>query len=460
MRNAVPRASPQHATAGAPDDKGRSAAAGSGSANRWWRLMEIQIGILPLPVYVLLLGVIGYFISTKAVPTDLPMMIAVLAVFGFTCGELGKRVPILGSMGGAAILATFLPSCLAYYHVIPASLVKAVTEFTRQSNFLYLFITAIIVGSVFGIDRTVLLRGFLKVFIPLAAGSVAALLVGTAVGALLGLGVRHALLFVVIPVMAGGVGEGAIPLSLGYSGILHQPDGGLFAQVLPAVMFGSLTAIVISGGLNFLGRKRPGLTGEGRLQPDEHDETDLHGEDAATPHADVSHIAAAGITAISLYLLGLVAQKTTGFPAPVAMLFLAVLVKLTSAVTPRLQQGSFFVYQFFAKAVTYPLLFAIGVAMTPWDKLIAALAPANLITIVATVATLIGTGFLVGPLVKLYPIEAAIVNACHCGQGGTGSVAILTAANRMQLMPFAQIATRIGGAITVTVTLIALARFG
>jgi len=71
-----------------------------------------------------------------------------------------------------------------------------------------------------------------------------------------------------------------------------------------------------------------------------------------------------------------------------------------------------------------------------------------------------GTGFAVARLVGLYPIEAAIVNACHSGQGGTGDVAILTAANRMQLMPFAQIATRIAGAITVTLALIAFARFG
>ena len=96
-----------------------------------------------------------------------------------------------------------------------------------------------------------------------------------------------------------------------------------------------------------------------------------------------------------------------------------------------------------------PLLFAIGIALTPWDALVATLRPEILITIVSTVGTIMGTGFIVGRWVNLYPIELAIVNACHSGQGGTGDVAILTAANRMELMPFAQIATRIGGAITV-----------
>lgn len=66
------------------------------------------------------------------------------------------------------------------------------------------------------------------------------------------------------------------------------------------------------------------------------------------------------------------------------------------------------------------------------------------------------TGFFVGRWMGMYPIETAIVNACHSGQGGTGDVAILTAANRMQLMPFAQIATRIGGAVTITAVLVIL----
>ncbi|MDM0001101.1 2-hydroxycarboxylate transporter family protein [Variovorax sp. J22P240] len=47
---------------------------------------------------------------------------------------------------------------------------------------------------------------------------------------------------------------------------------------------------------------------------------------------------------------------------------------------------------------------------------------------------------------KMYPVESAVVTACHSGLGGTGDIAILSASNRMELMPFAQISTRIGGA--------------
>jgi malate:Na+ symporter len=423
----------------------------------WWSIVDYKIGIIPLPVFVILFAVIAGFAVTGKVPSDILMAIVLLSMGGFTCAELGKRIPIIRNIGAAAIFATFIPSFLAYHQLLPASILDSVKDFTKDSNFLYLFISCIIVGSILGMDRGVLIKGFLKIFAPLAAGSVAGGIVGTLVGTLLGLGAHHTFFFVVVPIMAGGVGEGAIPLSIGYSQILHQPQGDLFAQVLPPVMLGSLTAILLSGTLNYVGKKYPHLTGEGRLQPGEHDELELE-EEGADDHVDVATVAAAVVTAVTLYLIGALAQRELGFPAPVVMLVIAVFLKLARAVSPSLQVGAFHVYKFFSTAVTYPLLFAIGVALTPWDKLVAAFTLPYVITIVSTVVTIITTGFFVGGWMKMYPIDTAIVTACHSGQGGTGDVAILTAANRMQLMPFAQIATRIGGALTVTVVLIVLSQ--
>ncbi|MDB5493031.1 MAG: malate permease [Phenylobacterium sp.] len=425
----------------------------------WWRVMDFKIGIVPAPIFVAILALAGFYVSQGKVPADILMNMAVLAAGGFACAELGKRLPYIRNFGAAAIFATFIPSYLVYAHLLPKPLVESVTTFTKASNFLYLFISCIIVGSILGMDRRVLVGGFLKIFVPLALGSVAAGLVGCGVGSALGLGLNHTLFKIVVPIMAGGVGEGALPLSMGYAAISHEAQGGLFAEILPSVMLGSLTAIIFAGGLNYLGKRRPQLTGEGRLQVGEQD-VELTGEHAVRPHPGIETVAGAAVMAVTLYLAGTVAQKLWDFPAPVTMLLLTVVLKLGQLVSPNLEQGAYSVYQFFRTAVTYPLLFAIGVAMTPWDKLVAAFNAPTLITIIATVATLMGTGFVVARFLKMYPIDVAIVNACHSGQGGTGDVAILSAANRMQLMPFAQIATRIGGAITVTLALIAFRVLG
>jgi Na+/citrate or Na+/malate symporter len=255
------------------------------------------------------------------------------------------------------------------------------------------------------------------------------------------------------------VGEGALPLAAGYAHFHAVPPGELLGEILPSVMFGSLTAILFAGMLNRLGKVRPHLTGEGRLVVGEIDEVFPSLDEARAP-SSVTAIAAASVMIAALYLTGQLSQIVLSWPGPVVMLFLTVVLKLGRLVSPSLERGAFSVYQFFRVGTTYPLLFAIGVAMTPWQSLVAALHAANIVTIVATVTALMGTGFATARLVGMYPIDVAIVNACHSGQGGTGDVAILTASNRMRLMPFAQIATRIGGAITVTLALIAFARIG
>ena len=427
--------------------------------NRWWRLMDTRVGIVPVPVFVVILAIIAVYVRSGVVPSDLTMNILILAVGGFACAEIGKHIPVVKRIGAAAILATFVPSYMVYAHVIPAPVKDSISTFTEQSNFLYLFIGSIIVGSILGMDRRMLIGGFVKILAPILAGSLAAAAVGIAVGTVLGLGLWHTAFYVVLPVMAGGVGEGAIPLSIGYGALSGHAQGDLLAEILPAVMFGSLVAILLAGGLNLLGRRRPLLTGNGNLQPGEHD-IPLTGEDAPRFTPDLQTIGGALVLAMTLYFVGALIQKFTGFPGPVTMLFLTVILKLGRVVSPRLEQGAYRNYQFFASLVTYPLLFAIGVAKTPWEKLISAFNAPTIITVLATVGTLVVTGFFVGRAVNIYPVEAGIIAACRASQGGTGDVAILGASDRMMLMPFAQVATRIGGAITVTLALALFARFG
>ncbi len=110
----------------------------------------------------------------------------------------------------------------------------------------------------------------------------------------------------------------------------------------------------------------------------------------------VEHIAAAGIAAIAFYITGIVAHKLISLPAPVAMLFLVVLAKLIYTISPKLENGARTIYSFFAKAVTYPLLFAIGITTTSWADLMAAFNLANIVTIVVTVLTLTKVVFLWG----------------------------------------------------------------
>ncbi|WP_175194595.1 2-hydroxycarboxylate transporter family protein [Achromobacter deleyi] len=419
--------------------------------------MDVQIGVVPLPVFAALLLVIGVMTAKGKVPSDLSMSIGVLAVGGFVFMELGKRVRLISVTGAAAIMAFVVPSALTFYGVIPPQVVESVQTFTKVSNFLYLYIAIIIVGSIMSMPREVLVAGFLKIFVPLAAGSVVAGVVGTGVGMAMGFDWIHSLFFIVIPIMAGGLGEGAIPLSLGYSMLMDQPQEVLFAQIIPVVMLGSFTAVILSGLLNMLGKRYPHLTGEGQLQPGA-DPLQASQTDAA-PAPSVFEPLALGsglVTVVGLYLLGTLSQKLFDFPAPIAMLILVVAMKLLRMIPLKIERAGKDLYAFTSKVVTYPLLFAMGVALTPWDKFVSAFNLPTLVTVFATVFSMIATGFAVARRLRMYPIDVAVVNACHSGQGGTGDIAILTAANRMALMPFAQISTRIGGAITVTLALIAV----
>ena len=306
---------------------------------RWWHILDNwKVGIIPLPLFLLAGGLIALDCLGGKLPSDIVVMVATLAFFGFACGEFGKRLPVLGKLGAAAICATFIPSALVHYGLLPEVVVESTTKFYKSTNILYLYICCIIVGSIMSMNRTTLIQGFLRIFFPMLCGEIVGMVVGVGVGTALGLEPFQVFFFIVLPIMAGGVGEGAIPLSIGYAALMHMDQGVALGRVLPMVMLGSLTAIVISGCLNQLGKRFPHLTGEGQLMPNRRNET--HRETPVEGKMDVTTLASGALLAVLLYMLGMLGQKTIGLPAPVGMLFLAVLLKLVNGVSPRLQEGS------------------------------------------------------------------------------------------------------------------------
>ncbi|SLM63011.1 MULTISPECIES: 2-hydroxycarboxylate transporter family protein [Dickeya] len=431
--------------------------------DKWWHVLDnYKIGVIPVPLFILAGLLIALDCLEGKLPSDIVVMVATLAFFGFACGEFGKRLPFIGKMGAAAICATFIPSALVYYGLLPQVVVDSTTKFYKSTNILYLYICCIIVGSIMSMNRQTLIQGFLRIFFPMLCGEVVGMVVGMGVGTLLGLDPFQIFFFLVLPIMAGGVGEGAIPLSIGYAAILHMDQGVALGRILPIVMLGSLTAIVLAGVLNQLGKRYPHLTGEGELMPNKENGTGqapVSLSSTLSGKMDPANLAAGALLAILLYMIGMLGHKLIGLPAPVGMLFAAVIVKLLNGASPRLLEGSQVVYKFFQTSVTYPILFAVGVAITPWEELVHAFTITNLLVIVSTVVALVTTGFFVGKKIGMHPIDVAIISCCQSGQGGTGDVAILTAGNRMVLMPFAQIATRIGGAINVSVALLVLGKF-
>ena len=54
-------------------------------------------------------------------------------------------------------------------------------------------------------------------------------------------------------------------------------------------MLGSLTAIIFAGMLNYVGKRYPHLTGEGRLQPGEDDDMDPVQEEITRPRRRDPH---------------------------------------------------------------------------------------------------------------------------------------------------------------------------
>lgn len=415
------------------------------------KLINIKVGVLPLPLYLILAAIIFVASIYNTLPADMIGGFAVIMILGILLGDLGQKIPILKDIGGPAILALLVPSILVFLNVIHSTSMEAVTTLMKTSNFLYFYISCLVVGSILGMNSKVLIQGFTRMFVPLLAGTVLAVTAGLFVGLLLGYDIKHTLFYIVVPIIGGGIGEGILPLSIAYSSILGDSAESFVSQMIPAAVIGNIFAVVTAGVMMRVGEKYTKLSGNGKLVKSESTEESIDNKKEKDKVIDFSLMGAGLLIACSFFIVGTLGQKFIGIPGPVIMILFATLIKCLKVMPHKMENGAHNLYKFVSTSLTWPLMVGLGMLYIPLEDVVKIVTPAYVVICASVVLTMIISGYFVGKLMKMYPVDAAIVTGCHSGLGGTGDVAILSASKRMALMPFAQVATRIGGVSTVII---------
>lgn len=426
-----------------------SLALASSKKSRFSALMEYEIGVIPFPYFLGISLIVFCSAHFGLLPKTMIGGLAVIMTLGMFLGQIGQRLPILKDIGGGAILCLLLPSVLVFHGFFGSTTIDATKMLMKDANFLYFVIASLVVGSILGMNRTILVQGMIRMFVPLLAGTVAAIAAGILVGVSFGYTVHHTLFYIIVPIIGGGIGEGILPLSLAYAHILGGSPEQFVAQLVPAAVVGNIVAIICAGVLARIAVRKPQLNGDGMLIRAKEENDKFKVEEAEDKEIDFRYMGAGVLLICAFFVLGGLLEKLVHIPGPVMMIVVAVLFKYLRVLPDRLEKGSKRFYKLVSTVFIWPTMIGLGMLYVPLESVASVFSLGYVMVCIAVVVAMALAGFLVGNMLKMYPVESAIVTCCHSGLGGTGDVAILSACNRMALMPFAQISTRIGGAATV-----------
>jgi CCS family citrate carrier protein len=417
-----------------------------GQVKEKFKLLGLEMKYF-IPVVLIVMGAT----FSGALPTGMEGVFPLLLIMGVLLNEIGNRTPIIKDyFGGGPIVAIFAAAAMVTYSVLPEEVVTSTTTFMKGGGFLNFYIAALITGSILGMDTKLLIKAGLKYLPVIIGGVVVSILLTGAVGALMGYGFVNAVFYIAIPIMGGGMGAGAVPLAQIFGKAMNQEPTQLLSIMVPAVALGNAVAIVAAGILNKLGKKHKNISGDGKLLKGQED-TII--EEEKKIKIDYLSLGKGLLIATTFYVLGKLLGNYIPLHPYALMILSVAFAKLTGMLKREHEEAATTWFQFVMKNFTLALLVGIGIAYTDLGAVINAFSLTYLLLVVTTiVGAMVGTA-IVGRMLGFYMIEGTITaGLCMANMGGTGDIAVLSAANRMELLPFAQISSRIGGAFMLILT--------
>ncbi|MDF2889831.1 MAG: citrate:sodium symporter [Clostridia bacterium] len=416
------------------------------TAKKGYRIMGLSLPVFAIISLIVLLGT-----YLKVLPEGMIGAFALMLILGAIFTEIGNHLPIVKTyLGGGPIIVIFGSAALVTYNIIPKEAADIMSTFMKGGGFLDFYIAALITGSILGMNRKLLIKAAVRYLPAILGGVVVALGLVALGGALMGYGAKEAILYIGIPIMGGGMGAGAVPLSKIFGSTLAKDPAEMLSIMVPAVALGNALAIVAAGLLDRLGKSKKSLSGNGELMVIKENAVV---EEEVKAALDYKMMGIGLLVSLTFFVWGTILGEFIPAVHSYAWMIITVAVVKAMGIMPsKYEEGAFQWFQFVMTNLTGVLLVGIGVAYTNLQQVIDALTLQYLILVGLTVlGAILGAGF-VGKLVGFFPIEASITaGLCMANMGGTGDVAVLSASNRMKLMPFAQISSRIGGAFILIV---------
>ena len=445
-----------------------------------------------LPWYIFAIFAVIVIIATYTgtLPGGMAGCFAFMIVLGTILYEIGEHAPIIRSyLGGGAIVVIFGSALLNYFHLLPTvvgttadgtkiynfvegfDLVASINTFFKPTGaFLDFYIAALITGSILGMNRKLLVKAAARYFPAIFGAIIVSFGLTAIVGTVMGFGAIKSVLLIALPIMGGGMGAGAVPLSKIFESSGTMTAAEAISIMTPAVAIGNAISIVLGGILVKVIHSKE-LNGQGKLMRsvDAADELGVSEEmQAKRDHIDVRNMGIGMSISCSFFAWGYIVAKIWNTLVPsisihaYAWMIISVAVcKIFNIIPEDIEVDCYQWFQFIMKNLTPALLVGIGLCYLELGTVISSFSLTYLVLcFLSCIGAFLGAA-LVGRLVGFYPVEAGVTaGLCMSNMGGTGDVAVLSAADRMELMPFAQISSRLGGAIIMVVGSLLLSVLG
>lgn len=406
-----------------------------------------------IPMALILL----FSIRIGALNSDVVGTLAFLAIGGGFFSWFGERIPVLGKwLGGSILLPIIVGAALQTFGLIPKSLSEQVNSFFT-SGMTSILIGAVIVGSILSINRNTLKRIFLMLIPSLLITSGTIILGMFLACKLTGKSVWDGVYMTGLPNFCGGTSASLVAIPEIYAELFGKSPSDYSGRLVMLLNISNILSIAFAGLLNNFGKKLSRFTGYGQLLKKTKEgkseslgiKSVVNEEKKENDSRLSAHYEQIGcITSVSLLVVGALISAFLPLLNYIAWTAIVVIVlKLGNFFDEEICMGSGYWQDFMIRIFVPPLIFAVGITSIDLFDMAKLLTFSNLFIIFAGIISALLGALISAAIFHLHPIDAMIAIGCNFGTlGGSGTIAVLSTAERMELMPYATIVGRIGGA--------------